>query len=327
VNKYREEIESLANKAEKLAHEARRVLGTRVAHGFPSAATVDTMVSSYSARLTQLAIDHDFAHLSYPKASHKNIVARALRRRRPFRENGTGYRDALLWSSILERIQDQPQQPIAIVTANTNDFGAEALHSDLRTDIELLGVSPEHVRLYRTLEELNHSLVVPTLGRLDEILASIVAESGAFSLRRWVNKSLKDLLWDEDGLGPLEPGHGRSHFFKVRTIYSLQVDAVRKIASDQILVAATADILATISIDVDWDDYVRYSDVREFFQDDDDSPFTWASSEANERMKIAFTLILSHESFNVLSSELDSYETDNGSSVEINPHAKDPAGK
>src|SRR5262245_62019948 len=93
VNKYREELESTASKAEKLAYEARRMLGTRIAHGFPTAGTIEPMVSSYARQLEQLAVEHGFVRLPYPRASHKHIVARALRRRRPFRENGTGYRD------------------------------------------------------------------------------------------------------------------------------------------------------------------------------------------------------------------------------------------
>ena len=39
--------------------------------------------------------------IPYPSTSHKDLVSRDLARKRPFQESGKGYRDALIWESLL----------------------------------------------------------------------------------------------------------------------------------------------------------------------------------------------------------------------------------
>jgi len=322
LNKYREECAAFAAQADKLARDASRVLG-RVVMYFPEKTVLEAFISEYSARLHGLISDHDFAYLRYPKISHKDLVARALARRRPFRDSGAGYRDSLLWEALLEHLVQEPG-PLALVTANTRDFWARnGLHPDLCADIQAMGLPVGHIRLFRTLEELNHTLIIPTLERLDDVRGKIENGTASFSLNKWVREDLPMFLWDEEGLGPLEPGHGRCRFSSVRTVKSLHVDAVRQVAPDQILLAATADVDGIIDVSADWEDYQRHDDVREFFQSEDNESFTTTWADVPVRVTAAFSLILTAETLSVLSSELDWYETDYIKKVELNPHPQD----
>jgi hypothetical protein len=322
INRYREELEKLAKKIEKLVHEASRVIGRNVPHGFPSKLTIQPLCSDHSSKLLMLTLDYDFEYLPYPKVSHKDLVLRALSRRRPFRENGVGYRDALLWSAILEYLGDH-HRPLALVTANSTDFGDGEIHPDLLQDLEAMNLGSEYVRLFRTLEELNHAVILPTLKRLDSVREMVESGTGPFSLHKWIKEEMPILLWDEEGLGPLEPGHGRCRFSSINSIFSVNVDAVRQLAPDQVLLSATAGVEGITDVSADWEDYVKYEDVRKFFQSDDDGPFNWVSADVHVRVTAAFTLILNAESLSVLSYDLDWYETDFLQRVEINPHAKD----
>jgi hypothetical protein len=211
---------------------------------------------------------------------------------------------------------------MVLVTANSADFGTQALHVDLTKDLDVLGLSHGHVRLFHTLEELNHGLIIPTLERLDALRSQLAGGTGPMSLPDWVKDNLRDLLWDEEGLGPLEPGHGSSRFSSIVDVRRVQIDAVRQLGADQVLVAATAKIAGSLSVSADWEDYQKYEDVREFFGTDDDEPFSSVSADFPISATAAFSLVLSGER-DVLSWELDWYEAEYGSRSDINPHPID----
>lgn len=321
-NKFQEELNALAKNAEELMRGASRIVGPKAFDSFPRQHEIQQLCSEYAARLESLIQDHNFALLPYPTVSHKDLVRRALARSRPFKEKGVGYRDAVLWSSILEYLKER-RLPIAFVTANSRDFGVGRLHNDLVRDLEAIGLSHEHVKFFRSLEELNHSLIIPTLQELEESRQSLESGAGPLSISDWVAEELPDLLWDDPGIGPFEPGHGSCRLSKVKEVSSVRIDAVRQVAIDQILISATARLHAVVDVSADWDDYQNYPDVREFFQSDDDAPFSSVSAEVPVEITVAFTLILRTQDFSVISSEIDAYETDLGISVEINPHATD----
>ena len=76
----------------------------------------------------------------YPEASHKDIVQRALQRKKPFKADGsTGYRDYLVWLTCLETARRYTNEEIHFISSNTRDFAdpndKEKLHSDLLSDL------------------------------------------------------------------------------------------------------------------------------------------------------------------------------------------------
>lgn len=79
--------------------------------------------------------------LPLPAPTHEQLLQRDLDRRKPF-ANGKGYRDALIWMSVLEDAQKHADAEVVLVTANTSDFAqGETLHPDLQHDVDLLGGS------------------------------------------------------------------------------------------------------------------------------------------------------------------------------------------
>ena len=106
----------------------------------------------------------------YGNIPHSEIVKRDLRRRSPFQQSGKGYRDALLWETIL-RGYVLPDALTVIVTQNSKDFsgGDDALHKDLLEDISSLrkGFTP-HVVLSPSLLTFTDTYIVPHLTRRKE---------------------------------------------------------------------------------------------------------------------------------------------------------------
>lgn len=104
--------------------------------------------------------------------SHEDLVRRELEGRRPFKENGTGYRDALIWHGLLEwmrRIGRQEGEPVLFVTGNVRDFaekdeaGAHQLHPHLGADLR----EDEAVHIHTSPRDL-HAVIAEQVPASDE---------------------------------------------------------------------------------------------------------------------------------------------------------------
>lgn len=85
-----------------------------------------------------------FDVLTWPIVSHKSLVARATYRKPPFNEKGSGYRDSLVWESVLELVAKGSH--VALVTADTIFQGPDkSLASALVNETENLPGSVELV--------------------------------------------------------------------------------------------------------------------------------------------------------------------------------------
>jgi hypothetical protein len=72
----------------------------------------------------------DIEIFEYASVPHAHVVARALRRRKPFDADGrNGYRDCLLWMSLLQHLQSQGRRvgEVAFISNNSTDFYSTAL--------------------------------------------------------------------------------------------------------------------------------------------------------------------------------------------------------
>ena len=100
--------------------------------------------------------------LDYPETSHEELVRRATARERPFNEKGTGYRDALIWESVLELATDVDSE--VVLLSNDNDFrgGGSGLHNDLVSQLDSRGLSRDRVILIRSLKNFMDTYVRPT---------------------------------------------------------------------------------------------------------------------------------------------------------------------
>jgi hypothetical protein len=83
-----------------------------------------------------------------PTVSHEELVQRDLAREHPFKDNGAGYRDALIWETV--RDLAETGRRIALVTANHRDFGAGSLPAAMQRDLPV-GC---HVSVLKALTEV-----------------------------------------------------------------------------------------------------------------------------------------------------------------------------
>lgn len=96
-----------------------------------------------------------------PRTSHAEVAQRAIDRRRPFDDTGSGYRDALHWMSVLEIVDERYENDdIVFVSADRRAFGgsgksSDRLHPDLVEDLEEWDAKEPWFRWLQNLSQLN----------------------------------------------------------------------------------------------------------------------------------------------------------------------------
>ena len=132
--------------------------------------------------------------LPYPSVPHGELAHRDLDRRKPFAHTGKGYRDALVWYSILELSKTAPR--IAFITNNTDDFAEEKggpLHSHLLCDLPQ-GVA---VELYTSIQRFNADHIEPHLATVEELRSQLEAGTyKSFNMVEWARASIGTLVPD-----------------------------------------------------------------------------------------------------------------------------------
>ncbi|HHT9113380.1 MAG TPA: PIN domain-containing protein [Candidatus Wunengus sp. YC65] len=266
-----------------------------------------------SGRLKQGAITIQ----PYPEISHKTVVQWAIDRRKPFNQSGTGYRDALIWETVISLKKKRPT-PTILITANYKDFGKSPnFHADLIQKIPH-GIE---MALFNSLEEFNSARIIPQLEQLKEMMFKLQNDTfDGFSLNDWAKGGIRNLLNDfETGFDfvGLQQGHGSSRVSRLVGHGSFIVDDVRLLPSGDFLVSANVDVKADVSVDADDEDCERYDDVREFF-----GGYVGGSVSTNveEDANIALTLTLTKGEYSVDSAELDEFS--GIVSYTINPHKR-----
>lgn len=98
--------------------------------------------------------------LPLPAVSHAALLEADLGQKKPFKENGVGYRDALIWHSLLEAGARYAKDGVWLVSDNVTDFG-RGKGEEPQLAPELLRQAEDanlHVRWARTLKQLIEDL-------------------------------------------------------------------------------------------------------------------------------------------------------------------------
>ncbi|VTR75475.1 PIN domain-containing protein [Cellulomonas hominis] len=118
----------------------------------------------YETWLRKTLDDHMVEVAPIPSVDHVELVKRDLARRKPFDNGGKGYRDALIWSTVVEVARGlDVDDHLIFVTNNTQDFvDSGSLSADLLRDLPAGGPQISH----RVTAGEAISLVAPAIDAL-----------------------------------------------------------------------------------------------------------------------------------------------------------------
>jgi len=156
LNKYREALLDAQRELKKVIRESSN-LGASVELDPLDDVHIDELSANYEARLRRIVSLYRAKITPYPDISHEIIARRALDRRKPFDIRGhNGYRDTLLWISVLSAATDSK---VMFVSDNSADFAKSKqmpteLADDLLKDLTAAGHGEDQVILYPSVSEL-----------------------------------------------------------------------------------------------------------------------------------------------------------------------------
>ena len=262
--KYERELSKNAKEADKSLSRLSWLLGRSIdspVDGFDSKEETE----SFRERLLSHLGMTESHIIDYPDTPHETLVKRATSRKRPFDDNGSGYRDALIWESVLE-LAKQVKGPIVLVTKD-KDFREESsnLHGDLIKDLERLGLPEDKVTLATDLAGLVDQHVRPNLGTLPWESSLQYLAQGGVNLEESITRILLDACsgkeWEPAELGiPWE--YESPTLAMIADVSGLTVIDIGQLNSSQVLVKVEAEVIAEFDVFVYKPDWYTSEDSR-----------------------------------------------------------------
>ena len=144
TNKYKEKNDILIGDIEKAASKAAR----HYSHANDLSmyvdnirdAVLDNTAEYFNYFLNDLCNRVGVEVIDYPNIAHKDVVERALLRKKPFDNKGeNGYRDTLIWETLLEISARYPDVDIFFISSNINDFAKKTEDASITLHPTLAG--------------------------------------------------------------------------------------------------------------------------------------------------------------------------------------------
>jgi predicted nucleic acid-binding protein len=275
ANHYREELIEATGTLQHQRASLDRLLPSDSKLALPQIA-IDEHVTRMRANLERMVRTYGEI-LPYPDLPHKRVVERDLARKKPFKRDGSGYRDYLIWENVKSQIIWGTER-VVFVTNNPKDFGEGPLvDPELRQEIKNL----EHLKLIRSLREFNETFIIPRLKMLEDVKVKLQSAQSKEQLISWLQRNLLDILRNTDDLGTLVAGFpprvGSVWPTEIAAYHKFEVGDVRELDLGEKLVPLTVSAEVELSIDINWEDYVNQREVQDWF------------GEGSEKFDSAFT--------------------------------------
>lgn len=133
-----EELRALAGAQEKL----HRLIDYKVPE--KDTADIDSLVADYREELQEILDSCNAVIAPIPEVDLVKLVDRAANRHRPFDSSGNGFRDALIWETVVEYLRVKKPLAAFLVSNDNAFYGAnndDTLHAELASDAVARGAS------------------------------------------------------------------------------------------------------------------------------------------------------------------------------------------
>lgn len=308
INKYKEMLYEQKRKLDDGIKEIRLKTGKELAAPLTDDGIIQ-MTDEYADHIQTQMKQFNVTMLGYPTVPHQKVVQRALQRKKPFDAEGhKGYRDALIWESILELITSDPVS-VAFICQNPRDFADKnILHPVLQEEVSHLTVEHGDVIYYHDLESFVSKEIEPLL----EVIDNIVSEDGyqGFDLLTFTQGELLELISYET-LNPNDVDLPRS--FEELQIWSIEdVDEISNVvihplSGNDLLVSYEAKLSASFTFLISNDEYLYIDDdLLESIEtwDSDWNDYVRMCNIQLDKVALKIKLVFNRESATVKSAEL-----------------------
>lgn len=169
------------------------------------------LLDDYRLALHKRLFELNIQIIPYPIIPHEVLVRRDLARKKPFQPSGKGYRDALIWESVHNIIEDNGNEPdLVFINKNTKDFFENGkLHPDLQADILNKGLSSECILIYDDISKVINQHIKPRQTSLDNLMKQYAGKDSIGEI------DIKSYILDKIEPAIIAEGYGRKiQFFQ-----------------------------------------------------------------------------------------------------------------
>lgn len=254
-------------------------------------------ISNYRNELNNRIKQLGIGIIPYPNTCIKIMVERELGKKKPFKDSTKGYRDALIWDSVMEHTQKYSSNcGIIFLTANSKDFAnkdKKDLHTDLIADCISNGIPTTSIRLVTDIQNFIDNEIILRSTELKEKFNQLQQDGGLGDIdfiqliQDYISKDMLDNLIssnDFDSYPGYAPGLYENPEITSIEKVSCSFNTIREISSDTILIQSEVSVLVDLDcfifradlpliddskfptiIDYEWNDhYVLASDSATF---------------------------------------------------------------
>ena len=294
----------------------------------------DKIINVYKKNLDEIISEYNILIIDYPNTNHKKIANRSMSRIKPFKNNGEGYCDTLIWENILELLQDKECEHLYFISNNPKDFFEnENIAKVLINDLVELKININKISACLNLKSFVKDEIVTYKEQLDSSKVNFKNEVSKYygnSVEQWVEDNIFDALDSKEVAKtivnfPLDACN--YELSEVLTPSNIDIEEVRLLNNEKngIYVVLTFNIEVGIHICSTIDNFHKYNEVELLFKeydsilpyDDYDCIVVYVTSKIkistyvtnNDYENTSFT-VLKYESIN--SSSLDKILEFNG---------------
>lgn len=218
IHKWGQRVEQAIAKAKTVATEANRVGLEGLKVTIPA---LDDEVHRFGISLRQKLKDASVTVYAIPGVSHEFLVNKAIQRKAPFADNGTGYRDALIWETVREILRTS-DEAVTFVTNNTSDFGSSSgtIRESLLEELTHDGIDHDRLMILTTAADAAAATLEHAKSVLDQFEEKLVLDK-AFTDRFFqelIESADHDLRYVER-LG--YSSDGRARFVSAEMMYDI----------------------------------------------------------------------------------------------------------
>lgn len=152
--------EEIARKQEQTNRELKRL--ERILGRSLDSSTVH-LDPKEEARLLRAKLEGYESVLPYPDTPHEELAKRAINRKRPFDQKGSGYRDSLIWESVVELAIQLNEQVVLLDKDSIFSDGDSRLAKDLKDELVERGLDEDQVVLVQSVSDFVDKYVRTTL--------------------------------------------------------------------------------------------------------------------------------------------------------------------
>lgn len=249
--------------------------------------------------------------LPYPLVTHEDVVRRDLARRKPFAKGGKGYRDTLIWESVIELASDGLDEPVVFITENSSDFleNRERLHPDLAADLGAERITASEVTVLVGLQSFNQQYIEPVLAELTDLGRQI--QAGLFeplNLEAFVTGQLLEFLNSKSSQSLHTPFHeileavAISSINPVERVYNV---VVRRMVTNSYFIRFASDAVLSLTYSASRTIYEHFpEDVRLAFPASEESGQTDLIGSIASRFRLEIALVFNTDAGAVTIAEI-----------------------